>query len=94
VNRAVTQMDAVVQSNAAETEELSSTAQALTAQAGQLQILVAKFKLGEEEKKGPESAPVHAAWKPGRRAKAPEAGPVYPDSFAAGDESLVEEFHP
>ncbi|HEY3304590.1 MAG TPA: methyl-accepting chemotaxis protein [Candidatus Binatia bacterium] len=47
VNRAVTQMDQVVQSNAAQTEELSSTAQSLTAQARQLQMLVAKFKLGE-----------------------------------------------
>jgi ABC-type transporter Mla subunit MlaD len=47
VNRAVTQMDAVVQSNAAQTEELSSTAQALTAQARQLQSLVAKFKVGQ-----------------------------------------------
>jgi methyl-accepting chemotaxis protein len=48
VNRAVTQMDQVVQANATETEELSSTAQSLTAQSQQLQSLVARFKLGDE----------------------------------------------
>src|SRR5262245_2824559 len=36
VNKAVTQMDAVTQANASQTEELSGTAQALTAQAEQL----------------------------------------------------------
>jgi methyl-accepting chemotaxis protein len=51
VNRAVTQMDQVVQSNAAQNEELSSTAHSLTAQAGQLQALVGRFKLGDEEKR-------------------------------------------
>jgi methyl-accepting chemotaxis protein len=50
VNRAVTQMDQVVQSNAAQTEELSSTAQSLTGQARQLQSLVAKFKLVEGDR--------------------------------------------
>ena len=47
VNRAVTQMDQVTQSNAAQTEELSSTAQALAGQAGELQALVGRFKLGD-----------------------------------------------
>jgi methyl-accepting chemotaxis protein len=47
VNKAVTQMDQVVQSNAAQTEELSSTARSLRTQAQQLQQLVAKFKLKE-----------------------------------------------
>jgi methyl-accepting chemotaxis protein len=45
VNRAVMQMDQVTQANAAQTEELSSTAQALAAQAGQLQALVGRFRL-------------------------------------------------
>jgi methyl-accepting chemotaxis protein len=49
VNRAVTQMDQVVQSNAAQTEELSSTAQALTEQAVELQRLVGRFKLAGEQ---------------------------------------------
>jgi methyl-accepting chemotaxis protein len=52
VNKAVSQMDHVVQSNAAQTEELSSTAQVLSAQAQQLQRLVGKFKL---EKAGGDS---------------------------------------
>ncbi|HEX2385380.1 MAG TPA: methyl-accepting chemotaxis protein, partial [Candidatus Binatia bacterium] len=45
VNKAVTQMDQVVQSNAAQTEELTSTARSLRTQAQQLQQLVAKFTL-------------------------------------------------
>ncbi|HEY3304585.1 MAG TPA: methyl-accepting chemotaxis protein [Candidatus Binatia bacterium] len=49
VNRAVTQMDRVVQTNAAQSEELSSTARSLTAQAGELQALVARFKLSHED---------------------------------------------
>jgi methyl-accepting chemotaxis protein len=48
VNRAVTQMDRVVQTNAAQSQELSSTARSLTAQAEQLQALVARFKLAHE----------------------------------------------
>jgi methyl-accepting chemotaxis protein len=47
VNQAVTQMDRVVQANAAQTEEMSSTAQALAAQAGRLQELVGRFKVAE-----------------------------------------------
>ena len=49
VNKAVTQMDQVVQSNAAQTEELSSTAQALAAQARQLQELVNKFRIDDDD---------------------------------------------
>ncbi len=48
VNKAVTQMDQVTQSNAAQTEELSSTAQSLAAQAEEMQALVGRFKLGED----------------------------------------------
>lgn len=48
INRAVSQMDQVTQSNAAQTEELSSTAQNLTVQAEQLQELVGSFKLGND----------------------------------------------
>jgi methyl-accepting chemotaxis protein len=46
VNKAVAQMDQVTQSNAAQTEELSSTAQSLETEAQHLQELVARFKLG------------------------------------------------
>src|SRR5262249_35291551 len=46
LNRAITQMDQLTQSNSAQTEELSSTAQLLATQAIELQSLVARFKLG------------------------------------------------
>ena len=46
VNRAIMQMDAVTQSNAAQVEELSSTSQSLASQAENLKALVAHFNLG------------------------------------------------
>jgi methyl-accepting chemotaxis protein len=46
VSTAVQQMDSVTQSNAAQTEELSGTANALAQQAQQLQDLVGRFRLG------------------------------------------------
>jgi methyl-accepting chemotaxis protein len=45
VNKAVTQMDHVTQGNASQTEELSGTAESLSAQAAQLQRVVAQFNL-------------------------------------------------
>jgi methyl-accepting chemotaxis protein len=45
VNRAVSQMEQVTQSNAAQTEEISSTAEALAAQAGELQVLIGRFRV-------------------------------------------------
>ncbi|PKP95996.1 MAG: hypothetical protein CVT74_18290, partial [Alphaproteobacteria bacterium HGW-Alphaproteobacteria-13] len=45
VNRAVTQMDQVTQSNAAQTEELSATAGQLSDQAREVHLLVGRFKL-------------------------------------------------
>ena len=48
VNKAVMQMDEVTQANAAQTEELSSTAQSFAAQALELQALVGRFKLSDE----------------------------------------------
>jgi methyl-accepting chemotaxis protein len=57
VNTAITQMDHVTQSNSAQTEELSSTAQALAGQANRLSELVSVFKLGEDrETSRPEPA--------------------------------------
>ena len=47
VNKAVTQMDQVVQANSAQTEEMSATAQTLTGQAEQLRLLVSRFKLNQ-----------------------------------------------
>ncbi len=48
VNRAVTQMDQVVQTAAAETEELSATAQTLAGEAGELQTMLTRFDLSGE----------------------------------------------
>ena len=53
VNTAMTQMDQVTQSNAGQTEKLSATAESLSAQAVQLQELVATFKLGDRHGKNP-----------------------------------------
>ena len=47
VNRAVGQMDHVVQANAAQTEELSAGSQSLATQARELQALVEGFRLAE-----------------------------------------------
>ena len=47
INRAVAQMEQVTQSNSAQTEEIASTAEALSAQAAQLRSLIAQFKLAE-----------------------------------------------
>jgi methyl-accepting chemotaxis protein len=67
VNRAVSQMDSVTQSNAGQTEELSGTAQALSAQAVQLQALVGRFKLDD----GVTAAPAVTAPAAPRSAPAP-----------------------
>jgi methyl-accepting chemotaxis protein len=50
VNTAVTQVDQVTQSNAAQTEELSATATSLSEKAGHLERLVAGFDLGGTKK--------------------------------------------
>jgi methyl-accepting chemotaxis protein len=50
VNTAMTQMDQVTQSNSAQTEELSATAQALSEQAAHLMELVSTFTLSQAEK--------------------------------------------
>ena len=48
VNTAVTQMDAVTQANASQTEELAGTADGLSHQAQAMMTLVQKFKLGQD----------------------------------------------
>ena len=48
VNTAMTQMDQVTQSNSAQTEELSATAQALSEQAAHLMELVSTFALNQD----------------------------------------------
>jgi methyl-accepting chemotaxis protein len=45
VNKAMTQMDTVTQTNASQTEELSATAQSMAAGSEELQAMVARFRL-------------------------------------------------
>jgi methyl-accepting chemotaxis protein len=71
VNRAVTQMDQVVQRNASQTGELMATAQTLAAQATELQVLVGRFKL-DQRPAGPVLLATAGA---GRRASRPEVEP-------------------
>ncbi|VTR97642.1 chemotaxis partial : Chemotaxis protein OS=Burkholderia sp. MP-1 GN=BG58_15470 PE=4 SV=1: 4HB_MCP_1: HAMP: PAS_9: HAMP: MCPsignal [Gemmata massiliana] len=64
VNKAISQMDTVTQRNASQTEEMSATAQTLTDQASQLRDLVARFKLGHDERPAPKPAHKAARSKP------------------------------
>ena len=61
VNKAITQMDQVTQANAGQTEEMSSTAQALSSQAEQLRALVGQFKLDADGQGAPRAAHVTRA---------------------------------
>ena len=61
VNLGVNQMDHVVQSNAAQTEELSATAQTMAEQGRQLEQLVGRFKLGDQSEAPARYEPVPAA---------------------------------
>jgi hypothetical protein len=66
VNTAITQMDHVTQSNSAQTDELSSTAQSLAEQAARLTQLVGQFKLGgyehERKQRVQAAAPEASKW--------------------------------
>jgi methyl-accepting chemotaxis protein len=73
VNKAVSQLDQVTQSNAAQTEELSATAESLSDQARHLQMLVAKFKTGAERQAAAPTFKATTRAKP--LAKAPRAAP-------------------
>ena len=69
LNRTVSQMDKVTQANAAQTEELSGTAQSMSSQAEQLRDLVSRFRLTRLEATQSDKA----EWPPrGRRTVAPE----------------------
>lgn len=61
LNRVVNQMDRVTQTNAAQTEELSSTAHTLTERADELQRLVARFTLPGHAERDAEAAAAEPA---------------------------------
>jgi uncharacterized protein (DUF3084 family) len=52
VNKAMTQMDQVTQTNASQTEELSATAQSMAASSEELQAMVARFRLDSGTRQG------------------------------------------
>ena len=74
VNTAITQMDHVTQSNSAQTEELSSTAQNLSGQAARLLELVSTFTLGNSRSsngsRGHQPSPRGGHHSPARRGPA------------------------
>jgi methyl-accepting chemotaxis protein len=85
VNRAVTQMDAVVQANATQNEQLSSTARALAGHAGRLESLVGTFVLGEREGEAAGTPRPVVPTGHGRPAPAPrDARPTAPPSRSPG----------
>jgi len=96
VNLGVNQMDQVVQSNAAQTEQLSATAHLMAEQGGQLQTLVRKFRLGDESQ-AQMRAPAHA-YEPTTAAVRPKArigmGKAAPrvEGTASHQEERFEEF--
>jgi methyl-accepting chemotaxis protein len=86
VNKAVSRMDHVVQSNAAQTEEMSSTARSLSDQARELQGLVARFKLQQNGAlAAAANADISAAErKPARKPVSAKKGPVKSETHAHG----------
>ncbi len=82
INRAIAQMDQVTQTNASQTEELSSTAQSLSSQSRQLQALVARFRLNDDLRREMQAAARQNAsfsGKPSRRPR-PKFEPAGRDS--------------
>ncbi|MGD0297698.1 MAG: methyl-accepting chemotaxis protein, partial [Bryobacteraceae bacterium] len=65
VNKATMQMDQVTQANSAQTEQMSSTAQGLSSSAEELQALVARFRLTENQ--GPRRPVKATGGKPDRK---------------------------
>jgi methyl-accepting chemotaxis protein len=76
VGLAVGQMDQVTQSNAAQTEELASTADSLSSQAVQLQGMVARYRLGVEAAPAAGTAARSVPARAPARAAKPAARPV------------------
>jgi methyl-accepting chemotaxis protein len=97
VNKAVTQMDQVTQSNAAQTEELSATAGHLSDQAREVMDLVGRFKiqaesnaraaavasLGHAAPASPSRRPVRSIVKPKARTTPIDAHPAFHSASAA-----------
>ncbi|MGA9528537.1 MAG: methyl-accepting chemotaxis protein [Terriglobales bacterium] len=96
VNKAMTQMDQVTQTNASQTEELSATAQSLAASSEELQAMVARFRLDAGGMRAAVKTPV-ASPKPqethmGKPARKPMARHAAAAAGAAGG-GLAESSH-
>jgi methyl-accepting chemotaxis protein len=85
VNKALAQLDQVVQQNASQAEEMSSMAEELAGQADSLQDTMSYFKVNTDERRLL-SAPQHAAVKagPATQAAGTQAGATQTSSAAAG----------
>jgi methyl-accepting chemotaxis protein len=84
VNTAMTRMDQVTQSNSAETEELSSTAQTLSAQSARLLELVSTFTLGN----GSAASRGGHSQQPAPRSSRPASGTTRRPAFSAAGSHL------
>jgi methyl-accepting chemotaxis protein len=74
MSKAMTQMDQVTQANAAQTEELSSTAQALTVNAEEMLGMVARFKLEHQgDRRATAARPQAPAQPQGSASRAPSS---------------------
>jgi methyl-accepting chemotaxis protein len=99
VNLGVNQMDHVVQSNAAQTEELSATAQTMAEQGRRLEELVGRFRLGDESEvpaRGYEPVPAADRTRTGAKRVALKAAPpataALPDRKVSRRAERYEEF--
>ena len=71
VNKAMTQMDQVTQTNASQTEELSATAQSMAAGSEELQAMVSRFRLDSGAGQAASSAPASKARSTGLQGRKP-----------------------
>jgi methyl-accepting chemotaxis protein len=89
VNKAVLQMDQITQRNAAQTEELTATADRLSASARHLEQTVARFKLALGEAGGASFEPAFAEAPKSRRAARPSPAPTPRPAASAGGFSTL-----
>ncbi|MGO8693035.1 MAG: methyl-accepting chemotaxis protein [Rectinemataceae bacterium] len=99
INRAILQLDQVIQQNASGSEELSATSEELSGQARQLQDIMSFFRLGAEDRKDPPSPTAKVSTAAGRdgepagrRVTAIRPVPAEPAAKALEDDSDFETF--
>jgi methyl-accepting chemotaxis protein len=91
LNKAVSQMDRTTQSNAAQTEELSATANHLTEQAREVLALVRQFRLADGGTAATRARPAGVTPLPHRAsARTAAAAPTAPRAAATGTDGFEE----